>query len=90
MTVFFALEDPVLVILLRQDQKIFTKGSVDEGINISESEVLFGAIDSLVLKAAILKMAFKDSIWVLRFHDVQISGEGFEVLTKFLVRNDVL
>ena len=75
LTIFFALEDPVLIIFLCQDEKIFTVGCIDEGINICESEILFGAINSLVLEAAVLEMALEDSIRVLRFHYVQISRE---------------
>ena len=35
LTVIFDLENPVLIILVVSYQKIFTKGCVDEGINIS-------------------------------------------------------
>ena len=75
LAIIFALEDPVLVVFLRQNKQVLAKSGIDEGVDVCESQVFLGAVDTVCLEAAVFKMGFEDGIRVLWLHHVQVSCE---------------
>lgn len=75
LTIVLALEDPVFVALLSQDQQVLAESCVHKGIDVCERQVFLGTIDSTIVKSAVLKVTLVDSIGVLGLHDVQIAGQ---------------
>mmetsp|Transcript_9979 Transcript_9979/g.12503 ORF Transcript_9979/g.12503 Transcript_9979/m.12503 type:complete len:356 (-) Transcript_9979:917-1984(-) len=90
LTIFLAFEDPVLVALLGQNEQIFAKGGIDEGVDISQSQVLLCTVDAIVLETTILQMALENRVRVLGLHDVEITRQALKMLAKLLVGDDTL
>ena len=78
--VFFAFEDPILIVLTVSDQEVFAVTCINKGINISHGEVLFCRVNVCTdLISLVIQVCFVYLVRVLGRECVQIAGQSFEV-----------
>ena len=90
LTIVLALEHPVILVLVCQDEQIFAKAGIDEGINVGERQVLLCTVNILILEASVLQVGLVNRVRMLGLHHVEVAGQRLKVLAKLLVGNDVL
>lgn len=95
LTVFFHLENPFNLLavsfLFFQDELVFAVRSINEGIDVGQSEVFLSTVDVVVVEAAIgLEVLLVDLVWVLGWQHVKVLTERLKMLMKLAVRDDRL
>mmetsp|Transcript_4647 Transcript_4647/g.7877 ORF Transcript_4647/g.7877 Transcript_4647/m.7877 type:complete len:368 (-) Transcript_4647:636-1739(-) len=84
------LEDPVLLALLGADEGVVAEGGVDEGVGVSEGEVLLGRVELGFAHLPLLEVRLENDVGVLGLQLVQILGELLVVGAELLLRNDLV
>lgn len=90
LAIILALEDPILIALLLNNELVFTESGIDKRIDVSQGQIFLRTVDFIVCIASILKVTLEYIVWVLWLHNIQIPSQALEMLTELLIGDDAL